>query len=472
MIVRQSFLGTSAAWLAVSFLAATVFWPTFVQPVGGDFVAYALPSANWVERGRLSLPQLGEQYALDQYWRFSSPLMGAGPALPFWLGGVSHGSYLAGLAVLLFFMVGGMARLFQRAMGDHHAFMWLLVTAALVSIRSFQCVELINQRYTAIAPLALGSLFFPDVLGSAKWWKWALAGALPLIHPALLPASCIWILAELIWIARRKSAPVGGLMVCSMGVGVCAWWYLTPETFRTQFFPHLTSREFDPFSGWSQSASWKYSVPSQIIQFIVVYCAFVALTVVVRVERAGRILVLLGAMVLADATGRMMYLNYYTIGLAPAIFYLVRERREFRSVMLALSLLGVANASAFVKLNPGPPRSPTGQHSAELFIATHTREGEKICLGPPFTLAAAKPHLPGGRTVPFVVPTALYLKDFDEDDFLLSIRSNCSIYIGSPDYYNAVQRYYRLSSPAIFLDASIQEFEFEGQRVIVARIRP
>jgi hypothetical protein len=150
---------------------------------------------------------------------------------------------------------------------------------------------------------------------------------------------------------------------------------------------------------------------------------------------------------------------------------MVRDRRWFPHVLRGLLVLAVVNAAVFVKLTPGWPARPTSQIGAEEFIVAHTRVGERMCLGPPFTLVAAKSELPGGRVPVFVVPTALYLRDFDEPAFLASIRTNSTVYIGSPEEYTGVQRHYRPSSPPVFPDAEVEEYEFEGRRVIVARPR-
>ena len=46
--------------------------------------------------------------------------------------------------------------------------------------------------------------------------------------------------------------------VFALGVAGCAAWYLEPHSFQTQFYPHLTSRNFSALSGWMQFATWKY----------------------------------------------------------------------------------------------------------------------------------------------------------------------------------------------------------------------
>jgi len=455
-------------------LVVTTLWAALSNPVGGDFVAYALPSANFIRGGVLSLPQLGTQYDLDKYWRFNAPLLGAGPSIPFALFGVSHTTYLGGLLALAATSLTGLLALCRKAIGGASA-VWLPAAIGVLLIRSVHSVELVNQRYSILAPLAVGLLFFPTRRerdgGRAAGWKWLLAGVLPLLHPALLPASFVWVLFEFAACLKSWSLPHWGSVALGVGVGCCAWWYLSPPGFRVQFLPHLYSREFVPFSGWDQAASWKYALPSQLTQGLIIAWAVVALPTSWRDSQRVRVLACLAIALLLDASGRMVYLGYYVVGLAPAILAMHRDRGGSRWVAVCLGCLAVANVAVFAKLSTTPPRLPTSEATIEGFVMTHTRDGDRICLGPPFILLASKRRLAGERELPYVVPTALYLRHFDEQQFLHAIRTHCTCYVGDPAIYRAVQRYYKMESAPVFETADFVETVFEGQPILIARAK-
>lgn len=442
------------AIFALAFLLA----PVFLRSLGGDFVAYALAPANWLERGTFALPQLGTQYELDRYWRFNSPLMGVGPLPFFALFGISHGSYLAGVTLLSLITGVGFAVVVRRLLKQPWSLCFLLAMSFL-SVRAYQ-TEFVNQRFTVIAPLAIALLFWP--YERARAWQWCLAGVMPLIHPALLPASVVWVLAESLSCYREWRRNTFGFVLFALGVAGCAAWYLEPHSFQTQFYPHLTSRNFSALSGWMQFATWKYALPSMAIMLAVIVSAAIA---VKQRNVPRRVIVLLLVVLAMDFGGYMFYLAYFLVGLGPVCLNFAKSRNLIRLI----AILGIVNAIVFVKLLPNLPRLPTNQAAAEAFVVSHSRPGEAICLGPPFVLVAAKPMLADARRVEFVVPTALYLRDFDEPKFLDDIRARCTVYIGKREHYHAVQLYYKLSSPPVFLSAHIEELDFEGEIVIVAR---
>ncbi len=85
------------ALLLFGWFGFAAFQMTFSRLEWHDWIAYALPAANFVERGTLSTPQLGDQAHFPETWLFNSPLMGLGPA-PFYAAlHVGRVPYLAGV---------------------------------------------------------------------------------------------------------------------------------------------------------------------------------------------------------------------------------------------------------------------------------------------------------------------------------------------------------------------------------------
>jgi hypothetical protein len=450
-------------------LALVQFATLFNRQVEGDHVAYALPAANLAELGRLAIPQVGSQFALDRYWRFNSPFLGLGPAPWFAVFGISQWTYLLGGIVAALVGAVTFIALVRIAVGPRRWAVILLISTAFLMTRIYLS-ELYNQRYTVVAYAAVAALYFPTAQrGSVAVWKWALAGSLPLIHPALLVGSVVWVVAELGATARSRLANAIGLVLFALGVAACAVWYLDPEPLRTQFLPHLASRAFSPFSGWEQPASRILSLPSQtaMAMTLAAVCVWGLSRPRTAVPGAWRIVVLLAIVVLMDAFGYMFYLSYYLIGLGPAALKLLTGLRVQNWTIAALALLGVVNLAVSAKLDrPLIPDLPISQAELDGFIMDHTRPGDVIVLGPPFIFQTLTPWT--DRQTPYVVPMPLYLNDFDQNKYLALLRQG-SVYVGEPEYYTAVQRYFRGSSPPVFEQAEIAIVQFRERAVMIAR---
>ena len=95
-----------------------------------DWVAYALPAANWVSRGTLNLPQLGTQYHFDRYWLFSAPWMGLGPVPWFLTFGIGRTSYLMGTLAIAITNLLFLPYVFRRALQLRSLTISILLTNA------------------------------------------------------------------------------------------------------------------------------------------------------------------------------------------------------------------------------------------------------------------------------------------------------------------------------------------------------
>lgn len=416
-----------------------------------DWIAYALPAANVLTRGTFATPQLGDQFGLDRFWLWNSPLMGLGP-LPFFAAlGVSRTSYLLGLVLVSAVVAVVVTALMRRALGLRSWALAVVAAYAVLGMRSYD-VELGNQRYCVIVVAALAYLFFPAEPGPrrASPARWALAGALPLLHPSLLFASAFWVLGEAgAWALDRRRGdrppvPWAGMALFALGVAGCAGWYLRPEPLRLQFLPQ--ARSISARSGLALAASTLFGVPTYAGYALILASAVAAVragrkrptatatttaTPAPGLVRAGVTVLAIFALELARG---FVYLPYYLIGLAPAVFGVWRptaRRRVFTSLLVAVAVMNAAVASRFATFRY--PRTDPAARRA--FILRHTRPGDRIVLGPPLVLAAAGADWPGGRSVRFVVPQPFILASYDDARFRAAILDGADVYIGEEKSY-------------------------------------
>ena len=428
-----------------------------LRTVNGDYSAYALPAANWVMTGQLAIPQLGPQFELDREWRFNSPLIGGGPALFFWAGEIGQDWYLFGCGLQV--VVGGVGFLIlvRRALAGHG---WLLaagVTFALLTERQYLS-ELVNQRYTIVAYVAVAALYFPARRSGphAPWWQWWLAGFLPLIHPCLLIGSVVWVLAEVATFIRERALTAGafGLVGFLLGVVLTYAWYLDPHLLCNPVPPAPDLSGLRPVLRMGPAGELEVCPTEPVDHGRGVACGRARVgswpsrrTGAVSPRAGDRAVALVLAL---DARGNMAYLSYYLLGVAPAALACLAGTPWQRRVALIWCGLAVLQCGTELKLNPPDPVRPITRSATRDFLVEHTRPGDLIVVGPPFTLAAAEPDLPNGRRIVYVVPMPLFLKDFDVDLFLADIRSRCTVYVGSPCYFAGVQKEYKRTSPRSF----------------------
>ena len=471
-------------------LLALVTWVQggniFRRLEGVDWVAYALPAANLLKRGVFATPQLGEQCGFDLYWLWNSPLMGLGPLPFFLLFGVSRTSYLIGCWLGAVVTSIGVSRMIARAPGVGSWTLGVVAAYALLGTRSFSG-ELVNQRYTPIAVLAIAFLFLPGVAGQRRpgGGRWLLAGALPLLHPALVLASAVWVFAELLrGVHRWRHGEVSlmsarHLTLFAIGFLACALWYLRPIPLTTQFLPQ--ARESFGRSGWIV-----YAPPLLRDVSLATYVTVIVLIILASVraichpredERFGRVGVLLSLVLALDLLRGFFYLPYYLLGLAPPALFALRAGLIRRCVVPVLAGLSLLHAGVAWKLDPF--RLLLTNHQASLdYIVSQTQPGDRIVLGPPFVLPAAEPHWPGGRQVRYVVPMPYFLKSFELPRFLATIHTGSDIYVGEErSYYHADARhYFKLeantveSGSPLFSSAVVRRDQFLGQQIVIARV--
>jgi hypothetical protein len=394
------------------------------------------------------------------------------PAAVFAVAGPEPGAYAAGLLVAAVASAAVYVVLFRRALPGTG--WWAApAAAAAVLLTRVPLTEFDNRRFTVLAYPAVALLFWPRPAagGPAPWWQWALAGALPLLHPALLVASVVWIVAEGLRAVRTRALSAPGLAAAAAGVAACAAWYLDPDTVSTQFLPHLRSRPFSPFGGWKQPVSPVFAIPSQVT--LAAVPALAALGALARpwrtYEAVFRVYALLAVGLGLDALGYMGYLPYLLVGLAPAVVRLAADGRTTPWLARAAVAAAAVNLVVDVKLGAGMPRRPVTAAEARDFLRAHTRPGDVIVVGPPFVLTAADPAGLGDREVRHVVPVALYLADFDERRFLAGVRRDATVYVGHPAYFDGVMRDFKPTSAPVFENARRTVVPFRGDDVLVAR---
>lgn len=475
--MKRELIEKIIAILFISILIGFQLHLLLLKPQGGDIACYGLAAGNWVMGRSLVLPQFGGQYEMDKIWHFNSPLLGYGPGLVFKLGDVGYDWYIAGCVAQLFVSLLAFFLLNLKITAKKSWPRAVFLTIAFLSTRTYMC-EFLNQRYSTLCYITLALLFYPfrRTDEKAPTFQWLVAGVLPLLHPALLPASVVWVLGEtLLMIIRRDwLISIGGLSGFLAGVGCSALWYLDPHGLKTQFLPHLQGRDFVPFSGWEMGLSRIFALPSLSTHLLIVVINLTLAISSIRFITHRPEKIRLGVMtilVLAlDASGRMFYLSYYLIGMAPAAISLVDHSLWRDRLIKALALLGFAQLAVEYKMFDPTTHIPASRAMSRDFLVANTRSGDHIVVGPPFVLSAASdPVLPQNRTIEKVVPMPIYLKDFNQDQFLNEIRQNTTVYIGSPEFFKGVQLFYKPKSPPIFENAEMREISFQNQKILVAR---
>jgi len=451
-----------------------------LKPLEGDFVCYGLAAANWVAGGPFATPQLGSQYEMDTLWHFNSPLLGLGAAPFFWAGGIAHNWYMLGCLLQLLLSLGLFLWLNVKATGRHNWPRAVALTVAFLTTRIYMS-EFLNQRYSTISFAAIALLFFPfqRFNQNAPLLQWAVAGLLPLIHPALLPASVLWVFGECAIGLVLQKWPVSKPAAIAFGTGVIcsALWYLDLHGLQTQFLPHINSRTFVPFSGWNMFLSKAFALPSQMTFLMIIFMILLAAisnstTMPDRISNARLALVCL-LVLLLDARGRMPYLAYFLVGMAPAAFASLQKPRLQNRFSIAFAVLASLQIAVEMRLYQPKIYWPLDRSAASDFLVAHSRPGDNIVVGPPFILSAASDaSLPDGRKITMVVPMPMYLKDFDVNFYLSQIRSAANVYIGMPEYFDGVQRYYKFQSPPIFQPSQSETAYFQGDPILIARPAP
>jgi hypothetical protein len=492
------------ALLLFGCLLFAIFQIAFSRLEWHDWIAYALPSANLVERGTLSTPQLGSQADLDKVWLFNSPLMGLGPVPLYRVAHVGRVPYLAGV------VLGGAAvlALVSWVIRQTISPSWALAvfcSQAVLGHRHYLAF-FYNQRYDVFA-VALVTLAFVPVLtrpGLVPAWRWLSAGLLPLAHPALAPAAALWLVAAAVRRVSRGAAEAAGrvarwlgpALLLLAGAGAAAW-YVRPDGLRYQFLPYLHCMAGRKMASgglptWlSIAAGFPFGIASQATVAVVLLAA-VYLLIFPRGRApapggADGVSLRLPALAIAlmvafDLVRRFPYLDYYTLGIAPALLYLCDTPRRRRAALAVAVVLAGMNTAVNLRLDRAVlyhPQPLVDQDDAIAFVVEHTYPGDRVVLGPPLVLASAPRELPGGRRVVAVVPQVWCLDDFDVAAYRTALRGAADVYVGEATWYefadsfdwldDMMGRTPRNPREPLFEGAGRCEAPYGGKPLVIAR---
>jgi hypothetical protein len=480
----------AGACLLLGFLGVSSLIDAFHRPDWFDTVAYGLPAANLVERGVLSLPQLGPQLGLDRYYLLNSPWMLVAPAPFFWALGSGRVSFLIGLYVLALATLAAYAWAVRRGLRLKSWSATALLACAFFCPRVLR-EEIANQRYCVLFYAALLLAFVPvrTADGHRPWWRWLAAGSLGLFHPLGLVGLVTWSLSVAVEAASqadrgvprlgsRWQRAVGPALFVLM-VGLTVAWFARLEALRTQFLPHLTFDNFrqgQPFKGvFVTETATIFAIPGWITNLSIAGTALAMIVVAIlrpsirprvapALPAAATIAVVLGL----DAWKGIGQANYFYLGLAPCLLFPLGASRRRRAVVLATAALAIASLAVKLYLDRKNRPDLGDTPEAVRFVVEHSRPGDRIIAGPPFILLAARRELPGGRTIARVVPQPYYLASFDERTFRNEIRALGDVYLGEPLWFRRPV-YIGPEGPPLFDRATPEELTFRGSRVIRAR---
>lgn len=467
-----------------------------------DWVAYALPAANWVTRGTLNLPQLGTQYHFDRHWLFSAPWMGLGPVPWFLTFGVGRTSYLMGTLAIAVTNLLFLPYVFRRALQLRSLTVSILITNAWLGHATYLS-SLHNQRYDLLAYSILALLFIPRTEKTASW-KWLLAGCLPLIHISLSLACFSWCMLAGFTLflsphqTEVKRSRIWTITLCLMaGLVTSVLWYGRWDAVQTQLIPHLQAHlrheGFQyPGIGWYAGPLSYQSILGRIVFAIPLLLSVFTILNSFRICNQGSPLPLLAsalfcAVVCWDALRGFIYLAFYAFGLAPILLSEV-TRSTWRHTLIGLfAVLGLVHLTMNFSLAPQWPylftveiqsRQPfiaqhVSQRSVLEFIVSHTQPNDRIVVGPPFILSSAERHLAGNRRIVAVTPQPFYLDDFDSHLFRTSLRQQAHVYLGTPDFFQRTQSWNKgkpdLRQP-LFENGTIVKRSFFGTTVLIVRV--
>jgi hypothetical protein len=488
----RAVLDRVAAALIVLALATVIVRASLRHAEWSDWVAYALPGANYVERGVLALPQLGPQMGLDRHYLLNAPWMVVGPIPWYWSLGVGRLGYVAGVATLGVACLGLYVLAIRKVFGPISWAASASLAAAFAANRNF-LIEVILQRYSILCFAALLVAFWPTTGPSWRrpWWTWAAAASLPMVHPALVIGLGFWglgLLGSLLpgAVEARADEVEGprrdgwaGPMAFAALIAAGFAWYGRPALLREQFLPHVRFGNYRSEAGFKilqVPAALPFSAPTLAMD-VGLACLGPLLTagwaILPRWRRSiAPVLpaaLALAFVLVADALRGFAYIHYYALGLGPWLLWPLRGPATRRAALAVLSAVAMANLAVSAYMERG--RIDTaGTAEAIDFVVARTRPTDHLVLGPPFVLASSPPALPGGRVVERVVPQPYYLDDFDEAAFRREIADRAWVYVGDPQWFRHPV-YTTPPGAPLFPDADVEEATFDGDRVIVARAR-
>ncbi|MDB5351417.1 MAG: hypothetical protein JWN86_2664 [Planctomycetota bacterium] len=499
------FLDSTLGLILFAWFGFTGFQIAFSKLAWQDWIAYALPSANLVARGALTTPQLGSFAHFDRIWLFHGPLMGLGPAPFYYAFHIGRVPYLSGIVVGYLVNLLLITWFLRRTISGHSWAASVLGSQAFLGHRHLMSAVYI-QRYDILGLFAISLAFAPVFTASGRIpaWRWLFAALLPSIHPALGPASLIWLVAASIDLRRRRTGPsepgrpawAGPALYLLAGLA-CLAWYIRPEGLKEQFFPYLRCMAHrnlvavGPLTMFRVQAGFPYNLVSMSVSLTI---ALTAVYLCVRPSRNAEsrpvgvqmlkrlpaaVIVLF---VLFDMVRRFQYLDYYVLGLAPALLFLADTPVRRRVALAMVLVLAAANVVVSLRIDRQTlfhAQSLADQDQEIALIVELTRPGDRIVLGPPFVLSAAPPVLPGDRRVVAVSPQVWCLEDFDVPSYREELRRSGDVYLGERTWYDyadsfdatdeVMGRTPKNPRMPLFEGATTREVSFEGRPIVVAR---
>lgn len=454
-----------------------------------DWIAYALPSANWVTSGLFALPQLGTQHSFNQFWLFSSPLMGLGPWPWFKLFGVARESYLFGIMAIYSVNLVVFSVAFHKLLRIRSFTFSCLLVYTVLGNRIYMS-SLYNQRYDLLVYSGLLLAFYPK--SKPARWQWLIAGGLTLLHPSLLIASVIWLVWPLLR-SIKKGPLIRALgfdwIYYALSLLFVFFWYGRWSKVQAQMLPYINS--------YASAMQTKSAFMLGLFPFPLEYlgglssaifllgCAVSAVAIVcfMLVSKSGRQFlfknesIFSGALAISvgliiDTFKGFSYNDYLMISLAPIIIAFGSKFVGKKLIFYSLLILALSNLYSTQKLDFLPP-SYVKQKDIIDFVVKHTHPGDRIVLASPFVLAAPPHVLPENRKVVYVIPQPFCLEDFDFQLFRKQIRQETAVYLGAPEWYEEVVSqctpFVKVSKEKLFESAHQETTLFGNQVVIVAR---
>ena len=460
-----------------------------------DDIAYALPAANAVLDGTLTVPQLGPQCGFGTTWLFNAPIFAVGPIPFFLVFGPNFSALVAWLAIMALLNLVVFAVVIRRAFRLSSWSAAVFLSYAFLGSCSV-LDELHNHRPTIIAMSVLCLAFIPprtatddddtEEAGASRgprpWWQWLAAGLLPLIHPALIVAGGFWIVAEIArkgvaasWSARRWGGPALWLLASLSTLA----WYGRPGPFFSQFLPHFRSGNYR--AGTSMMGllvlpgSRIASLPTLASQSAVSVLALLILVVGLAPSRRTRFHLsavlpaagLMGVVLLLDLTRGFKYLPLYCMGLAPCLLFVCRSATSRKAACMLLGVLAAVNVVVTQRLEASfhPILGSTAQVA---FLSATTRPNDRIVVGPPFVLVAAGKALPGGRTIVRVSPQPYHVDGFQPRAYFDEIAETTDVYVGEPAWFTTPMSLPSKTGP-IYTSYDVTPYTLGDKAVIVAR---
>ena len=317
-----------------------------------------------------------------------------------------------------------------------------------------------------------------------------LRGSLPLLHPALVPASALWLAVEVVLglpgTARPPTRRLGDgspARSCSRRPGC---WPPAGTAARGLEQPvpppppvplRPDGRRLTGGSGLRGGLRTPFSIPTLTTTLLIAVAALgLVVTALTGYRRRVPIRVLIPAVLIAGVVAVNLlrgfaYWGFYLLGLGPCLLFAFGGSPRPRRIALAvLIVLAAAHSAVDLRLDRSTTARLAGQREAVAFLVGQSTPGETIVVGPPFLMASAPRTLPGGRRVLRVVPQPFYLLDFDRDRYRADITAHGDVH-WRPQWFTRTTiggGLGRESTP-LFEGAEVRQARFFGEPVLVAR---